>query len=144
MGNVHSLDRPSRLLSGATALALSLLFVTIYGLAGWLTSLRADVGTWVFNWERSLPFVSWLIVPYMSLDLFFVTAPFLCTERTELRVFSRRMTTAILVAGAAFVLMPLRFAFPTPVPTDWTASIFGVLHGLIDPSICFRRCTFQS
>src|SRR5215510_3260237 len=114
MGNVHSLDRPSRVLSGATALALSLLFVTIYGLAGWLTSLRADVGTWAFNWERSLPFVSWLIVPYMSLDLFFVAAPFLCRERAELSVFGRRMTTAILVAGAMFVVMPLRFAFPTP------------------------------
>jgi membrane-associated phospholipid phosphatase len=133
MGNVHGLERPSRLLSGATAIALSLLFVTIYGLAGWLTSLRADVGTWAFNWERSLPFVSWLIVPYMSLDLFFVAAPFLCTERAELSVFRRRMTTAILVAGAMFVLMPLRFAFPTPVPTDWTASIFGVLHGFDRP-----------
>lgn len=133
MGNVHSLDRPSRLLSGATALALSLLFVTIYGLAGWVTSLRSDVGTWAFNWERSLPFVSWLIVPYMSLDLFFVSAPFLCTARAELGVFRRRMTTAILVAGAMFVLMPLRFAFPRPVPTDWTASMFGVLHGFDRP-----------
>ena len=133
MGNVYSLDRPSRLLSGATALVLSLLFITIYGLAGWLTSLRADVGTWAFNWERSLPFVSWLIVPYMSLDLFFVSAPFLCTARAELSVFRRRMTLAILVAGAMFVLMPLGFAFPRPAPTDWTASIFGVLHGFDRP-----------
>lgn len=133
MGNVYSLDRPSRLMRGATALALSLLFVMIYGVAGWLTSLRGDVGTWAFNWERSIPFVSWLIVPYMSLDLFFVSAPFLCAERRELSAFRRRMTTAILVAGAMFVLMPLRFAFPTPVPTDWTASIFEVLHGFDRP-----------
>jgi membrane-associated phospholipid phosphatase len=133
MGNVHRFDRPSRLLSGATALALSLLFVMVYGLASWLTSLRADAGTWAFNWERSLPFVSWLIVPYMSLDLFFVAAPFLCRERTELLVFRRRMAVTILFAGAMFLLVPLRFAFPRPVPTDWTAAIFRVLHGFDRP-----------
>jgi len=120
-------------LSGATALALSLLFVMVYGLASWLTSLRADVGTWAFNWERSLPFVPWLIVPYMSLDMFFVAAPFLCRERTELLVFRRRMAVTILIGGATFLLIPLRFAFPRPVPTDWTAAIFRVLHGFDRP-----------
>jgi len=133
MGNVHRLDRPSRLLSGATALALSLLFVMVYGLASWLTSLRADVGTWAFNGERNLPFVPWLIVPYMSLDMFFVAAPFLCRERTELLVFRRRMAVTILIGGATFLLIPLRFAFPRPVPTDWTAAIFRVLHGFDRP-----------
>ena len=133
MGNVHRLDRPSSLVSGATALVLSLLFVTVYGLASWLTSLRADVGTWAFDWERNIPFVPWLIVPYMSLDLFFVVAPFLCRERTELLVFRRRMTLAIVIAGAMFLVVPFRFAFPRPVPTDWTAAIFRVLHGFDRP-----------
>ena len=107
MGHVHRLDRPSYLVSGATALALSLLFVVVYGLTSWWTSLRPDVGTWVFDWERSLPFVPWLIVPYMSVDLFFAAAPFLCTERLELIAFRRRMTMAIAIAGTAFLLMPL-------------------------------------
>ena len=39
-----------------------------------------DVGTWVFAWERLIPFVPLMIVPYMSIDLFFVAAPFLCTD----------------------------------------------------------------
>jgi protein-tyrosine phosphatase/membrane-associated phospholipid phosphatase len=133
MGNVHGVDRPPYPLSGVTAFALSLLFIVVYGLAGWLTSLRADVGTWVFDWERSLPFVPWLIVPYMSLDLFFVAAPFLCHERRELVVLRRRMTMAIVIAGTMFFLMPLRFAFPRPEPADWTAAIFQVLHGLDRP-----------
>jgi membrane-associated phospholipid phosphatase len=133
MGHVHGLDRPSRLLTGTTAFALSLLFVLVYGFAGWLTSLRADVGTWAFDWERRLPFVSWLIVPYMSLDIFFVAAPFMCKERTELFVFRRRMTMAILAAGTMFLLMPLQFAFPTPTPADGTAAIFQLLHGFDRP-----------
>ena len=98
--------------SAATSLYLSLLFVVVYGATGWLTSLRGDVATWSFEWERNLPLVPWLIVPYMSLDLFFVAAPFLCADPAELRAFRRRMTTAILVAGAVFMVMPLQFAFP--------------------------------
>ena len=133
MGNVHGLDRPPRLLRGAAAVALSLLFVVIYGFAGWLTSLRGGVGTWAFEWERSLPFVPWLILPYMSLDVFFVAAPFLCRERAELLVFCRRMTMAIVIAGTMFVLMPLQFAFPRPMPSDWTAAIFHLLHGFDRP-----------
>ena len=133
MGHVHGFDRPSRPLSGATAFALSLLFVLVYGFAGWFTSFRDDVGTWAFDWERRLPFISWLIVPYMSLDIFFVVAPFMCRERTELFVFRRRMTMAILVAGTMFLLIPLRFAFPRPMPADWTAAIFQLLHGFDRP-----------
>jgi membrane-associated phospholipid phosphatase len=133
MRNVHGVDRPPRLLSGATALALSILFIAIYGLTGWFTSLRADVGTWAFEWERSVPFVPWLIVPYMSLDVFFVAAPFLCGTRRELTVYRRRMAIAILIAGAMFLLVPLRLEFPRPVPQGWTTPIFEVLHGFDRP-----------
>ena len=45
MGNVHGFDRPSRLLSGMAVVSLSTLFIAVYGLTGWVTSLRADVGT---------------------------------------------------------------------------------------------------
>ena len=137
MGNVHSVARPPRLVSAATALALSLLFIIVYGLTGWITSVRPDVGTWVFEWERRLPFVPWLIVPYMSLDLFFVAAPFQCTSRVELGTFRRRMTMAILVAGTMFLLMPLQFAFPRPTAAGWTAGIFELLYGFDRPSNLF-------
>jgi len=137
MGNVHGVARPSRLVSGATAFALSILFIVVYALTGWITSLRADVGTWAFDWERRLPFVPWLIAPYMSLDLFFVAAPFLCRSRAELGVFTRRMSTAILAAGAMFLVMPLRFAFPRPVPVGWTKEIFQLLYGFDRPCNLF-------
>jgi protein-tyrosine phosphatase/membrane-associated phospholipid phosphatase len=133
MGHVHGVARPTRVLSGATSLSLSTLFVAVYGTTAWLTSRRGDVGTWSFDWERNLPLVPWLIVPYMSLDLFFVAAPFLCADGVELRAFRRRMTAAILAAGAMFLAMPLQFAFPRPEPAGWTGPIFGVLHGFDRP-----------
>ena len=44
MGHVHGVARPPRVLSAATSLSLSVLFVAVYGATAWLTSLRGDVG----------------------------------------------------------------------------------------------------
>src|SRR5436309_10393476 len=93
---------------------LSILFLIVYGGCNWITSRRGDVGTFYFQWERAIPFVPFFILPYLSIDLFFVAAPFLCRNRDELRTFSKRIAGAIVIAGICFLLFPLRFAFARP------------------------------
>ena len=66
--------------------------------------------------------------PYMSINLFFVCGPFLSQSRNELRVLAQRITFAILVAGACFLLIPLRLSAVRPQPSDWTGAIFRFLH----------------
>ena len=75
---------------------------------------RHDVGTLYSEWERFIPFVPLMIIPYLSIDLFFVAAPFLCRSERELATFSKRIAAAIVVAGICFLLFPLRFAFERP------------------------------
>jgi protein-tyrosine phosphatase/membrane-associated phospholipid phosphatase len=104
----------SRRTAAAASLGLSVLFMVVYGACNRFTGLRHDVGTFAFAWERLIPFVPVMVVPYMSIDLFFVAAPFLCTGRDELRTFCRRVVLAIFVAAAFFLLMPLRFSFQRP------------------------------
>ena len=136
MGNLHRFRGPARgeLIDAAlTALGTSLLFVVVYGGCSWLTSLRGDVGIWVYDWERAIPFVPLMIIPYMSIDLFFVAAPFICRDREERRLLAGRIALAILAAGACFLLVPLRFAFPRPMPEGWLGAIFGFLHGFDRP-----------
>jgi len=129
--------KPGKLTAAALSAGLSLLFIIVYGSCNWLSAQRADIGTWYYAWERFIPFVSWMIVPYMSIDLFFVTAPFLCRTKSEVRTLSKRIVFAILVAGAFFLLMPLTLAVPRPQPTDWTAPIFKFLHGFDQPHNLF-------
>jgi protein-tyrosine phosphatase/membrane-associated phospholipid phosphatase len=126
-------SKPSKLSAAINSAALSLLFMVVYGGCSWITAHRSDVGTWYYSWERFIPFVPWLIIPYMSIDLFFVCGPFLCKSRNELRVLSQRITFAILVAGACFLLIPLRLSDARPQPDDWTAAIFRFLHGFDQP-----------
>jgi len=108
-----------------TSILLSVLFLVVYSGTNWLASQRSDVGTWYYGWERFIPFVPLMVIPYMSIDLFFVTAPFLCSDRRELTTFARRICLAILVAGCFFVLMPLRLAHQRPQLDGWIGATFG-------------------
>src|SRR5882672_4140949 len=116
-----------------TSLFLSLLFLIFYGITNWLTAHRANVGTLFFEWERQIPFVPLMILPYMSIDLFFVAAPFVCREQQELRFLARRITFAILVAGLCFLLFPLRFAFERPPVSGWLGIVFNAFRGFHQP-----------
>jgi protein-tyrosine phosphatase/membrane-associated phospholipid phosphatase len=74
-----------------------------------------------------------MIVPYMSIDLFFIGAPFLCRDRVELTTLSRRIVFVILVAGACFLLFPLRFAFERPGAEGWLGVVFDWLRKMDQP-----------
>ncbi len=112
---------------------LSALFLVVYSGCNWITARRAGVGTFYFEWERGIPFVPFMILPYMSIDLFFVAAPFLCRTERELRTFSQRVICAIVVAGVCFLLFPLRFAFPRPHADGWLGAIFDWFRGIDSP-----------
>ena len=116
-----------------SALLLSLLFLAVYGSCNYVTGLRQNVGSFYFEWERSIPFVPAMIIPYMSIDLFFICAPFLCRTDRERRILSSRITMAILVAGACFLLFPLRFAFERPDAPGWLGVIFDRFRSLDQP-----------
>src|SRR5438094_8415539 len=103
---------------------LSALFLIVYSGCNWITARRAGVGTFYFEWERRIPFVPFFILPYMSINLFFVAAPFLCRTERELSILAKRIAAAIIVAGICFLLFPLRFAFPRPHADGWLGAIF--------------------
>ena len=116
-----------------TSATLSLLFLIVYGGCNWYTSRRTDVGMFYFEWERHIPFVPWMIVPYMSIDLFFVGAPFLCRTDEELNVLRKRIAFAIVTAGAFFLLFPLRFAFERPQVQGWLGAVFNGFRNFDQP-----------
>src|SRR2546421_25292 len=116
---------------------LSVLFLLVYGTTNWVTGQRADVETWYFAWERAIPFVPLLIVPYLSIDLFFIAAPFLCGDKRELQNLIQKISFAIVVAGVCFLVLPLRFAFERPEATGWLGAAFAAFQTLDRPHNLF-------
>ena len=103
----------SRAKAFAASVGLSLLFLLVYGACLWITARRGDVGVFYFAWERAIPFVPFMILPYMSIDLFFVAAPFLFSRCAGARRSSSRGSRVrSFVAGVCFLVIPFRFAFP--------------------------------
>jgi Dual specificity phosphatase, catalytic domain/PAP2 superfamily len=112
---------------------LSVLFLIVYGGCNWITARRVNVGTFYFEWERRIPFVPFFILPYMSIDLFFVVAPFLCRTDRELSILAKRIAAAIMVAGTCFLFFPLRFAFSRPHADGWLGALFDWFRGMDAP-----------
>jgi predicted protein tyrosine phosphatase len=121
-------------LSAAAALAGAGAFLGLYCLTNWLASLRPGVGTWQFAWERHIPFVRWMIVPYLSIDVLFVLSFFICTTRRELWVHFKRIVAVNVIAAVFFVLFPLRM--DAHRPTDLSGllgPLFKLLYSLDRP-----------
>ncbi|MBX3388295.1 MAG: phosphatase PAP2/dual specificity phosphatase family protein [Phycisphaeraceae bacterium] len=116
---------------------LSALFLLVYGATNYLAAARENVGSCVCGWEKHIPFVPWFVIPYMSIDLFFVGAPFVCRTERELRAFTKRIAFAIVVSGLFFLFLPLRFAFERPPVAGLLGVVFDGFRALDQP---FNQC----
>lgn len=111
------------------AAGLSALFLVVYGSTMWLAHQYSHVNSYAFAFEMHIPFMPWLIIPYMSIDLFFVAAPFLLRDRA-LATHIRRVVFAIFIAGLCFVLFPLKFSFDRPHVDGPLGVIFNTFRTL--------------
>jgi hypothetical protein len=110
-------DAPAERPWGRAALwlaGLAPLFYATYGFSNWAASLRPDVPSIVFDWERSIPFLGWTIIPYWSINAFYGASLFVCRDRRELDTHGRRLLTIQLLCILCFLAVPLRFSFPRP------------------------------
>ncbi|MEZ5384977.1 MAG: dual specificity protein phosphatase family protein [Prosthecobacter sp.] len=108
-------------LAGAT-------FVVVYSDCNHLTAARGNVPTLMFEWERHIPFVREMVVPYWSLDLFFCGAFFICSSKLELNLLTKRLIAVTVLSGLCYLLFPLKLALPRPEPAGWTAPLFHALY----------------
>jgi len=111
-------------------LALNIaVFAIAYTFSNAYAAARAPLLNVAMDWERAIPFLPWMIVPYMSSGIFFAGSFFWLRTQDQLRVFSQRLLLCTLVACLVFVLWPLRLTSTRP-PTDATlwAPFFAYLN----------------
>ncbi|HZA95792.1 MAG TPA: phosphatase PAP2/dual specificity phosphatase family protein [Burkholderiaceae bacterium] len=108
-------------------------FYLTYGTANYVASLRSNVGSIVFDWERHVPFVAWTIYPYWSINVFYGLSLFLCRSDHELTRHVLRLVTAQIVAVICFIVFPLAFSFGQPAADGVGAWLFEALRGFDRP-----------
>jgi protein-tyrosine phosphatase len=116
-----------------TSAVLCAYFVFVYTLGLNVAAMHAHVPTIAFAWERFIPFVPWMIIPYFSVDLFFAAAPLLCADRRELKTVATRIALAITIAGAIFMVFPLRLSLERPEVGGVPGMLFGLLNSFDRP-----------
>ncbi|WP_343564974.1 phosphatase PAP2 family protein [Sphingobacterium sp.] len=101
-----------------------LLFQLTYPLTAVYASSLAAVPSFVFDFEQHIPFIPWMILPYMSSGLFLCLVPFYCGQKKELLCYAKRFTFVTLIAALCFLLFPLRFSFDRPQVENRFFTIF--------------------
>lgn len=94
--------------------AVTLWFLAVYTLAGNYAKGLAYVPTAVLPWDRTIPFVDWMVIPYFFSGYLFARAFFWCRTGAEVTTLRNRMLLVIAVAGLVFLVCPLRHAFTKP------------------------------
>lgn len=106
----------------------SLAFALAYPLANHLAQ-QANVGRSIaLPFDALIPFVPWMILPYLSSGLFFVLSFVWVRSKDDVLVLSQRLLLATVVAVLIFALYPLRFSTARP-PID--APLFSALFGFL-------------
>ncbi len=93
------------------AAVCALYFIFAYWGCNWLASHRTGLGTVHFEWEKRIPLIPEMIIPYMSIDLFFAGSFFLCRGSRELAAHAKRLLLAMTIGGICFLLFPLELGF---------------------------------
>ncbi|MYN19491.1 phosphatase PAP2 family protein [Rugamonas sp. FT107W] len=90
------------------------LFGICYPLTNYLAQGRRDVGNVAMAWEAGLPFLPWMVLPYMTSGLFFVLSFLLVRDHAGLSALSRRAAFTTITACVVFAAWPLHFTLPRP------------------------------
>ncbi len=111
----------------AWALGLGALFFLVYGPVNAWSATLGPLPSLALPWEQRIPFVPWAVVPYTSLDLFFLLSFLQLRDRTELHRHALRLGVTILVSAALFLAFPLRFGLTRPETTGLPGLLFSAL-----------------
>ncbi len=115
-----------------------LIFIFFYKAAGIYASNLESVPSFHFPWEKNIPFIPWLVIPYMSSGIFFVVIFLLCKTKESLWILAKQINSITIISSITFFIFPLKFAFEKPEIKNSFLSIFFQFLERMDNS--FNQC----
>jgi protein-tyrosine phosphatase len=132
-GKLHLPTLPVARRAALWLLFLGPFFYASYGLANYVSSLRDSVTNIAMAWEKAIPFMAWTIIPYWSINAFYVATLFFNTSPHDVDRIAKRYLTCQLIAVACFILFPLRAIFDKPETSGLTGFMFDALGSFDKP-----------
>jgi protein-tyrosine phosphatase len=108
-------------------------FYASYGFSNHLASLNADVPNITFDWEHAIPFLEWTIIPYWSVNLFYVATLFSNEDTAGVDRIAKRYLTCQIIAIACFIAFPLKAIFVKVETSGLTGFLFDALGSFDKP-----------
>jgi membrane-associated phospholipid phosphatase len=82
-----------------------------------------------FQWEKMIPLIDWMIIPYLSLNLLFLLPLFFLTKR-QLKILGLAFALSTICAGVCFIIFPIQPEFIRVIPNGFTEALYSHLYGL--------------
>jgi hypothetical protein len=116
-----------RLVMGISgALCVSVVFFPVYLGCAAVTAARASHWHLYADWELQVPFVPFMVLPYLSMFLLFLLPPFQL-DAPELRTLAARLIGLSLLGGMIFLALPAQMGF---VPQSDAGIWQGIYSGI--------------
>ena len=116
----------------AGALRVALVFFPVYLGCAAATAARTAHRHPYASWELGIPFVPFMIVPYLSMFVLFVLPP-LQLDEPELRALTARLILASLMGGAVFLALPAEMGFVAHDDAGEWQGIYSALYRIDGP-----------
>jgi membrane-associated phospholipid phosphatase len=119
-----------RLATGTVGLLIgALAFFPIYVGCAAITEARGNALHLYAQWELSIPFWPFMIVPYLSMFVLFLMPP-LQLDAGELRDLVRRLLVATLIGGIVFLCLPAQLGFAEHTDAGIWQPIYDTIYRL--------------
>lgn len=112
--------------------ALSSLFILVYGGLNELTAWRPNRLRLYAAWELGIPLVPWMVLIYFSIFPVFLL-PLFYLDTAQMKGLAKAMGWATIAAGVSFLLFPAELGFARPSQLPAFAGVFQVIYWLDRP-----------
>lgn len=102
-------------------------FFIVYGLANWISSSSDNIHHLYFEWETRLPFISYFIIPYLSLSLFLIL-PLFYIDKMRLKQWAKTYMYLTFLAGLIFLLLPTAHVYGRQIIDNEYKGLYDFLY----------------